>query len=53
MAVPEALDGVRDAGVEVVRPDKRLFAEAVEPVYEEYRSETDLFELAQQIREAK
>ena len=49
-ATEGALEGVKAAGVEVLRPDKKPFADAVQPVYEEYRSHPELFELAQQIR---
>lgn len=49
-ATGEALEGVGAAGVEILHPDKDLFVEAVQPLYEEYRSHPELFELAQQIR---
>jgi len=49
-ATEEALEGVEAAGVEVLHPDKALFVDAVQPVYEEVRAQPELFELTQQIR---
>ena len=49
-ATEEALEGVEAAGVEVLRPDKGPFVEAVQPIYEEVRAQPELFELSQQIR---
>lgn len=50
-ASAEALDKVREAGVEIHHPDRGLFAARVEPLYEEYRSDPRLFELIKQIKE--
>lgn len=49
-ATEEALAAVRAAGVEILRPDKRPFVEAVEIVYEEYRNQPELLTLARQIQ---
>lgn len=47
----EAMDAIREAGVEVIEPDPAEFAAAVEPLYEEYRREDPaLYELAQEIK---
>jgi tripartite ATP-independent transporter DctP family solute receptor len=52
-ATEEALQAVLEAGVTILRPDKRPFAEAVEPVYQEYRSDRELFGFAEEIRDVK
>jgi tripartite ATP-independent transporter DctP family solute receptor len=52
-ATQEALDAVRAAGVTILHPDKRPFAEAVESVYEDYRSDAALFSFAEQIRDVR
>jgi tripartite ATP-independent transporter DctP family solute receptor len=49
-ATEEALEGVRAAGVEILRPDKNLFSEKVEAIYEEFRSQSEHYSLAQRIR---
>lgn len=49
-ATEEALEGVEAAGVQVLRPDKTPFIESVQPIYEAYRSQPELFELSRQIR---
>jgi tripartite ATP-independent transporter DctP family solute receptor len=49
-AEEEALAAVREAGVEVIYPEKEPFAESVESMYEEYRSEGQVYELIQRIR---
>ena len=49
-ATEEALEGVKAAGVEILRPDKTPFVKAVQPIYEEYRARPELYELSQQIR---
>lgn len=52
-ASEEALQAVREAGVEVIYPDKRPFAEKVIPIYESYRSEPEIYDLIQRIRAVK
>lgn len=49
-ATEEALRAVREAGVEVIYPDKTPFAEKVLPIYESYRSEPEIYDLIQRIR---
>jgi tripartite ATP-independent transporter DctP family solute receptor len=46
----EALEGVQEAGVTVIYPDKREFVEKVEPLYEELRSNKRLNTLVEKIR---
>ncbi len=49
-ASDEALRAVQEAGVEVIYPDKRPFAEKVAPIYETYRAEPEIYALIQRIR---
>ena len=49
----EALDAVTAAGVEVIIPDKSLFAAKVEGMLEEYKSNKEIYPLIQQIRAVK
>ncbi len=49
-ATREALDAVRAAGVEVLHPDKRPFAEAVASVYDDYADRPALVALARHVR---
>ena len=49
-AEEEALEAVKKAGVEVIHPDKEPFAKLVEPLYESYKSEPEVYSLIQQIR---
>ncbi|PQJ35395.1 C4-dicarboxylate ABC transporter substrate-binding protein [Salinibacter sp. 10B] len=47
----EAMKVVKEAGVEIVRPDKSKFVEAVQPLYEQYRkNQPRVYELFQRIR---
>lgn len=50
-AEQEALDAVTAAGVQVTRPEKRLFVEKVEPLYERFRSQPEMYALIEAIRE--
>ena len=50
-AEKEALDEVQKAGVEIFRPDKSLFAEKVESIFEGYRDDPDIYPLIKQIQE--
>jgi len=50
-ASEEALRAVQEAGVEVIYPDKTLFAEKVAPIYESYRAEPEIYDLIQRIRQ--
>lgn len=38
-AVEEAMTVVKEAGVEIIRPDKEPFQEAVQPIYENFRED--------------
>ena len=49
-ASEEALRAVQEAGVEVIYPDKTLFAEKVAPIYESYRTDSTIYALIQLIR---
>lgn len=42
-ASDEALAAVEAAGVEIIRPDKKPFVEAVQPLIEEYRSQPEIW----------
>ena len=46
----EALTEVRKAGVEIIRPDKTLFSEDVERIYEKYKDDQEMYQLIQDIR---
>ena len=50
-ASEEALRAVQEAGVEVIYPDKTPFAEKVATIYESYRSEPEIYDLIQRIRQ--
>ncbi len=50
-AEEEALREVQKAGVEIFRPDKSLFAEKVEGIYESYKDDKEIYPLIQQIRQ--
>ena len=46
----EALEKVKEAGVEVIRPDKEPFREKVQPVYESFKDRPKLYSLIQKIQ---
>jgi len=46
-----ALEEVQKAGVKVIYPDKTPFAEKVKPLYNEYKSKPDIYDLLLEIRE--
>ena len=50
-AEEEALREVQKAGVEIFRPDKSLFAKKVEPIYEGYKQDAEIYALIEQIRQ--
>jgi tripartite ATP-independent transporter DctP family solute receptor len=52
-ASDEALAAVEAAGVEIIRPDKAPFVEAVTPIIEEYAADPSLSSLIIRIREAR
>lgn len=46
-----ALAEVQKAGVKIIRPDKTLFSDKVESIYEQYKYNEEMNQLIQQIRE--
>lgn len=52
-SVEEALAAVEEAGVEVIRPPKEPFSEAVQPLYESYRGDGVIYDLITRIRGAE
>jgi tripartite ATP-independent transporter DctP family solute receptor len=46
----EALEGVQQAGVKVIYPDKSLFSQQVTPLYEELKTNKRLYSLIEDIR---
>ncbi|MHA6249307.1 TRAP transporter substrate-binding protein [Pontibacter sp. CAU 1760] len=51
-AEEEALREVKKAGVEITYPDKAPFAKMVEPLFESYKGEPEVYELIRRIRTA-
>lgn len=49
----EALEEVKKAGVEVIKPDKTPFIEQVQPIYESYKDNEKMYALIQNIRALK
>jgi tripartite ATP-independent transporter DctP family solute receptor len=47
----EALEEVEKAGVTIIRPDKTLFSDKVGSIYEQYKSDKEMDQLIQDIRE--
>jgi tripartite ATP-independent transporter DctP family solute receptor len=52
-ATKEALEQVREAGVEVLYPDKSVFAEKIESLYRELENHPEISSLIQQMRAVK
>ena len=51
-ATQKAMKTVKEAGVEIIRPDKEPFREAVKPIYEQYKQEQpEVYEIYQDIQE--
>jgi TRAP-type C4-dicarboxylate transport system substrate-binding protein len=48
-SVRESLEAVREAGVEILYPDKTPFLKAVQPMHDSYKG-TPLYDLIQEIR---
>jgi tripartite ATP-independent transporter DctP family solute receptor len=48
----DALQAIKDAGVTVSTPDKAPFAKLVEPMYESFKNEPEVYALIQRIRNA-
>jgi tripartite ATP-independent transporter DctP family solute receptor len=49
----EALAAVQEAGVEIIRPDKTLFAEKIKNVFEQYRDDKVFYQLIKDIQATK
>lgn len=49
-AVEESLEAVKAAGVTITYPDKEKFAEKVEPMYERYKGQPEVYDLIQRIQ---
>lgn len=52
-ASQEALEKVKEAGVEIFHPDRTVFAEKVASLYEEYRSDPAIYQLIKDIKAVK
>lgn len=50
-SVEFCMEEIQKAGVEVIRPDKSLFAEKVAPMLEEFRSKPEIFQLIEEIQQ--
>ena len=46
----EALDAVKKAGVEIIRPDKTLFAEKIKDSFDKYKEDKEFYKLIEQIK---
>lgn len=51
-ATQEALEAVKEAGVEVIRPDTEPFAEEVQPLYDQYEDQEEVHHYIQRIQAA-
>jgi len=49
-SVQESMDQMREAGVEIYRPDKAPFMAKVAPMYEDYRDQPEIYDLIQRIQ---
>ena len=45
-----ALDSVKAAGVEIIRPDKTLFTEKAKSLFEDYKNQPEKYQLIQEIQ---
>ncbi|MBU2950966.1 TRAP transporter substrate-binding protein [Tamlana agarivorans] len=52
-AETEALEEVKKNGVTIIRPDKSLFSEKVQSIYEQFQTDPEMAKLIQQIQETK
>ena len=50
-SVKESLEAVKEAGVEIIRPDKSKFSSQVGPIYDSYKDQAELYELILRIKE--
>ncbi len=51
-AEEEALEEVKKVGVEIIRPDKRLFEQKVEQLYENYKEDKELYSIIEEIKKS-
>nr|WP_238718943.1 TRAP transporter substrate-binding protein [Pelagihabitans pacificus] len=49
----EALEAVKKAGVEVIRPNKSLFSEKIKDSFEKYKEDKELYQLIREIQATK
>lgn len=49
----ESLEGMKEAGVEIIIPDKELFREEVQPMYEKFSQDPEVKEIIEAIRSVK
>ncbi|WP_335964422.1 TRAP transporter substrate-binding protein [Galbibacter sp. PAP.153] len=49
----EALDAVKEAGVEIIHPNKEPFAKEVQSVYNSYKDNKEMYSLIQEIKQTK
>lgn len=49
----EALEAVEKAGVEIIRPDKTLFADKIEDSFDKYKEDEEFYNLIKQIQQTK
>lgn len=52
-AEAEALREVEKAGVEILRPNKKAFADKVKEIYNSYKDDPEIYPLIKQIQETK
>jgi tripartite ATP-independent transporter DctP family solute receptor len=53
LAEEKALNEVKKAGVEIIIPDKSLFSDKVQTMYEQYNSNKEIYNLIQKIKKIK
>jgi len=46
----EALEAVKAAGVEIIRPDKTLFSDKIKDSFDKYKEDKEFYELIQAIQ---
>ena len=52
-AETEAIEAVKKAGVTVVKPDKSLFQEKVSSMYDDYKSNKEIYNLITRIKSTR
>lgn len=52
-ATIRAMEKVKEAGVQIYYPDKKPFIEKVQPLYDEYKNEQEIYDLIKRIKEIK